>query len=463
MATLRVDNPFTLETACEVSLADDQTASDVLDLASKGAREAKGTSIQARKELCMRALDRMMARGDEIAEDITRMMGKPQSQARAELSGMKGRAEAMVALSEAALAPVELSPKPGFSRRIVREPLGVVLNFPAWNYPLMTAVNAIFPAVLAGNSVVVKHSPRSPLAGVHFARAFEEAGAPKGLVSVLHAEHALSERMVSDPRVDHVVFTGSVYGGHRMMEALKGRFVHPTLELGGNDAAYVAGDADLARAIENVVDGALYNAGQSCCAVERIYVHEALYAKFVEGCEALLKTYVMGDPRGANTTLGPIAQPNHPAELRALVEEASSRGAKLHLGGAETNVDGKGRFFPPTLLSNMNPTMRLFREESFGPIVAVMQVRSDEEALHHMNDSTLGLTASVWTSDVSRAERLGRELEVGTVFMNRCDYLDPELAWTGVKDSGRGVSLSVLGIAAMTRPKSLHFRTAWAG
>jgi acyl-CoA reductase-like NAD-dependent aldehyde dehydrogenase len=349
----------------------------------------------------------------------------------------------------------------GFERRIVREPLGVVVDLPAWNYPLLTAVNCVIPAVLAGNSVVVKHSPRSPLCGDHFAKAFADAGAPAHLVQSLSCSHPTSERMVGDARVDHVVFTGSVFGGHRMVEAAAKRFLHPILELGGNDPAYVAPDCDLDKTAENVVDGAMYNAGQSCCAVERVYVHESVYDAFLERVVPIARAYVLGDPTADTTTMGPVAQPTHVADLEAFVADAKKLGGRVVTGGKRTSVDGKGRFFEPTVVADGTQAMRLFREESFGPIVPVMRVASDEEALAKMNDSRLGLTASVWTKDRERAARFARGLEAGTVYMNRCDSLDPALPWSGWKDSGRGVSLSALGFEGLTRPKAIHFRLGW--
>ncbi len=336
----------------------------------------------------------------------------------------------------------------------------MVLDLPAWNYPLLTAVNCVIPAVLAGNAVIVKHSPRSPLCGDHFARAFADAAAPAHLVQALNCDHAQSERLVADDRVDQVVFTGSVFGGHRMIEAASRRFLHPCLELGGNDPAYVAADCDLAKTVENVVDGAIYNAGQSCCAVERVYVHKSVYGRFLELAEQLVRGYVMGDPTAAETTLGPIAQRPHVAELEAFVSDAQARGARIVAGGKAASVDGRGRFFEATLIADGDQSMDLFQRESFGPIVATTPVASDEEALEKMNDSHLGLTASVWTVDRDRAARFARSLDYGTVFMNRCDYLDPALPWSGRKDSGRGVSLSTLGFEGLTRPKSIHFRLA---
>jgi acyl-CoA reductase-like NAD-dependent aldehyde dehydrogenase len=309
--TLVVDNPFTGEPACEVELADNRAASAMLDRARDAARSWRG-SLSDRIALCEGAVTALEARSEAIASDITRMMGKPLAQARGEVKTTALRARHMMSIAEACLADVVL-PLQGFERRIVREPVGVVLDLPAWNYPLLTAVNCVVPAVLAGNAVIVKHSPRSPLCGEHFARAFADAGAPPHLVQALHCDHAQSERLVGDERVDQVVFTGSVFGGHRMVEAATRRFLHPCLELGGNDPAYIAQDCDLAKTVENVVDGAIYNAGQSCCAVERVYVHKSVYGRFLELAEALVRAYVMGDPAAAETTLGPMAQQLCPA------------------------------------------------------------------------------------------------------------------------------------------------------
>ena len=459
--TLVVDDPFTGEPACTVALADDATVSTTLDRARDAARSWKGTPISERAALCERATAAMEAQAQAIAADITRMMGKPIAQALGEVKTCAARARHVTGAAETFLADVVLPPMTGFERRVIREPLGVVFDLPAWNYPLLTAVNCVVPAVLAGNAVVLKHSPRTPLCGDHFARAFAAAGAPPGLVQSLACDHGASERIVGDPRVDHVVFTGSIFGGHRIMQAAAGRFLHPCLELGGNDPAYVALDCDLRRTVENVVDGAIYNAGQSCCAVERVYVHKAIYGRFLEMAEPLVRAYVMGDPRSDKTTLGPIAQPHHVPELEAIVEDARASGARIMAGGKRASVDGRGRFFEATLLGDCRQSMKLFRQESFGPILPVMPVESDEEAIARMNDSRLGLTASVWTSDRERAARFARSLECGTVFMNRCDYLDPALPWSGWKDSGRGVSLGALGFDALTRPKAVHFRLAW--
>jgi len=458
MSTLTVDNPYTGEVAFEVPLAGESEVSRKLDDARAAAHAFRDSSIAERKALCERATVAMEKNADHIASDISKMMGKPVSQAKGEVGGMAGRARHMIAIADESLHDVDLPKKEGFERRIAKVPLGVVLDLPAWNYPLLTAVNAVIPAVLAGNAVIVKHSPRSPLCGAHFAKAFEEAGAPKHLVQSLDCHHPTSEKIVADPRVDHVIFTGSIFGGHRIAQAASHKFMHVGFELGGNDPAYVAADCDLEQAVSNIVDGAIYNAGQSCCAVERIYVHDSVYDKFVAACEPLVRAYVMGDPADDKTSLGPIAQPNHPRDLDELVSDATNKNARLIVGGKQAHANGKGRFFEATLLADCTQEMALFQRESFGPIVAVQRVKSDDEALKKMNASELGLTASIWTSDRNLADRMARDLEFGTVYMNRCDALDPALPWTGCKDSGRGSSLSMLGFEALTRPKAIHFR-----
>ncbi len=459
--TLVVDNPFTGEPACTVILADQATVDATLDRARAAARALALESHRRARRGVERFVAALESRATDVATDITRMMGKPLAQATGEVKCCIGRARALAAMAARSLADVVLPAVGKFERRVVREPLGVVFDLPAWNYPLLTAVNCVVPAVLAGNAVIVKHSPRTPLCGEHFARAFEIAGAPANLVQALHCDHPASERIVGDERVDHVVYTGSIYGGHRIVEAGIKRFLHPSLELGGNDPAYVAPDCDLEKTVENIVDGAMYNAGQSCCAVERVYVHRSLYGRFLEMAEPLVRAYVMGDPMKAETTLGPIAQPHHLPELEALLGDARSKGGRILAGGSKTSVGGRGRFFEATLVANGSQAMKLFQQESFGPILPVAVVDTDEEALAKMNDSRLGLTASIWTSDRERAARLAAGLECGTVFMNRCDYLDPALPWSGWKDSGRGVSLGALGFDGLTRPKAVHFRLAW--
>jgi len=459
MFELVVDNPYTLDVATRRPLAEAADVDRVLDAARAAARRYAETPVKDRVALCLAVVERMEAHAETIAADISRMMGKPLKQARGEVAGMAKRARYMASIAEATLADAVLPPQEGFERRIARVPFGVVFNLPAWNYPLLTAVNVVIPAVLAGNAVVLKHSPRSPLCGEHFADAFRDAGAPAGLVQALHCDHEMAGRILADPRVDHVAFTGSVSGGHKVYaQAAASRFVDVGLELGGKDAAYVAADADFDKAVDGLVDGACYNAGQSCCAVERAYVHRSLYDRFVEAAVALMKNYRLGDPMDAATSLGPIAQPHHPLFIERQVEQAKAAGARVLFGGKRTQVDGKGRFFEPTVIVDVAPHLDVMRVETFGPVLPIVPVDSDEEALALMNDSDLGLTAAIYTKDRDRAERMARKLEVGTVYMNQCDTLDPALPWTGVKDSGKGSTLSTIGLLNLTRPKSINFK-----
>ncbi|MFS8065617.1 MAG: aldehyde dehydrogenase family protein [Byssovorax sp.] len=459
MADLLVDDPYTLAETVRLPLAGDPEVRRALDAARTAGRAWGHSPIAERVALCLRAVEAMEADKEDIAADITRMMGKPLKQARNEVGGMVKRARYMISIAEDSLADTILPELEGFERRIARAPLGVVFCLPAWNYPLLTAVNVVIPAILAGNSVVLKHSPRSPLCGEHFARAFAKVGAPPALIQALHCDHATSEKIAADPRVDFVAFTGSVHGGHRIdAAAAQARFVDVGLELGGKDAAYLAADADVEKAADGIVDGACYNAGQSCCAVERAYVHRSIYDRVVEAALAQIRAYKLGDPRDEATNLGPIAQAWHPAFIQKQIDQAVQHGARVLAGGKATTVDGRGRFFEPTLLVDVAPTLDVMRVETFGPVLPIVAVDSDEEALALINDSDLGLTASVWTRDRDRAAHLAARIETGTVYMNQCDTLDPALPWTGVKDSGKGATLSALGFQHLTRPKAYNFK-----
>ncbi|MEM1416397.1 MAG: aldehyde dehydrogenase family protein, partial [Myxococcota bacterium] len=377
-----------------------------------------------------------------------------------ELGGFEDRARTMMRLAPEALAPLDPGPKEGFRRSIRREPLGLVLVLAPWNYPWLTAVNAIVPALLAGNTVLLKHSDQTPLVAERMSEAAKEAGLPPGVFAHVHASHVMVAHMVADPRVAFVAFTGSVAGGHAVQRAASERFVGINLELGGKDAAYVREDADLAQAIATTAEGAFYNAGQSCCGIERIYVHRDRYEAFVEGFVAEARRLVLGDPRDAATTLGPLVRVRNAEAVLRHVDAAIAAGARAHLG-ADEFPEAAARGLPylaPQVLTEVDEGMELMREETFGPVVGIAPVADDAEAVRRIDASRYGLTAALFTRDLERAEALAAELEVGTVFANRCDYLDPELAWVGVKDSGRGVSLSRVAFEALTRPKSLHFR-----
>lgn len=455
-----VDNPATGDTYCTRTLASADEARVVLRSAAAAQRHWARVTVEERAALVDRFADAIQARLEEIARDITGQMGKPIQEARGEVRTLIDRARKSAALAASALAPQELPPKEGFLRRILREPVGVVLDIPAWNYPLLTAVNVIVPALLAGNAVIVKHSRRTPLCGMHFERGFREAGAPEDLVRALDADHAVTAALIAEPSIGYVGFTGSVAGGREIYKTVAAQcFIDCGLELGGKDPAYVRADADLDFAVPNLAEGAFYNTGQSCCAIERIYVHESRYRDFVDAFVANTKaTYAPGDPMADGTTLGAMAQASAADALTHQVEEAVAKGGKLLLGGAPATVGGKGRFFEATVVSDVTDRMEIMAEESFGPVIGITSVRDDDEAVRRMNDNAYGLTASIWSRDVDRSLELASRVDAGTLFLNRCDYLDPELPWTGYKDSGKGSTLSAIGIVAFTRPKSIHFR-----
>lgn len=316
------------------------------------------------------------------------------------------------------------------------------------------------PALLAGNTVVLKTASQTPLVAERWSDALMAAGLPDGVFQHVHAGHAEVAGMIADDRTSFVAFTGSVEGGHAVQRAAADRFIATGLELGGKDPAYVRADAPAGTAAE-LVDGAFFNAGQSCCAVERIYVHRDRYDAFVEEYVELARGYVLGDPTDAATTLGPLVRTAAADWVRAQVAEAVQQGATTLLDPADFPADRTDSpYLAPQVLVGVDHSMRLMAEETFGPAIGIMPVDGDDAAVHLMNDSAYGLTASIWSDDVDAAEALGDRVDTGTVYLNRCDYLDPALAWTGVKDSGRGVTLSRLGIEAMTRPKSFHLRAA---
>lgn len=403
-------------------------------------------------------VDQMLTMNQDAVPELAIQMGRPVKWG-GEFRGFEERARHMIAIAPGALAPLVPNKKEGFTRKIEKEPAGVVLVIAPWNYPYLTAVNSIVPALVAGNAVILKHAAQTLLVGERFAKAMEAADLPKGLFTNIVLTHDDIARILSSRSVDHCVFTGSVAGGRAIERAAAGTFTTLGLELGGKDPAYVRADANFDHAVENLVDGAFFNSGQSCCGIERIYVHDSLYDRFVEAYVALTKTYKLGNPLDESVTLGPMATAKGADIVRRQVKEALDKGANAHIDGSLFPEDtGDGPYLMPQVLTNVDHTMSLMREENFGPVIGIMKVKDDAEAIALMNDSPYGLTAAIWTQDESAALRLGRHIETGTVFMNRCDYLDPALAWTGVKDTGRGVSLSEIGYDMLTRVKSYHLR-----
>ena len=459
MTTQRTLSPVDGSTYVERTLAVPAQIEAALESARVAQRLWRTVPMTERSAILARFCDAFEARRDAIAEELSWQMGRPIRYAPNEVRGTLERARHMIAIAPEALADIDVGAKEGFHRFLRREPLGVVFTVAAWNYPYLIAVNSVVPALMAGNAVVLKHSAQTPLCAERFDECLREAGLPEGVFQVLHLSHADTERVIRDPRVDFVAFTGSVAGGHAVQRAAADRFIGTGLELGGCDPAYVRHDADLAHAIENLVDGAYFNSGQSCCGIQRVYVHASLYDAFVDGWIELTRKYVLGNPLDAGTTLGPVVRTAAADEIRRQVAASVAAGARAAIDEREFPASKPGTpYLAPQVLLGVDHTMPVMREEVFGPVAGIMKVGSDAEAVRLMNDSAFGLTAAVWTRDEAAALAIGDQVQTGTWFMNRCDYLDPALAWVGVKDSGRGCTLSSIGYEHLTRPKSFHLR-----
>ena len=434
-----------------------------IEAAVAAARKAqaawKRVPVAERGKILSKAVDAMLAMRDEVGPELAWQMGRPVRYGGGELGGFEERARAMIALAESALGNIVPEPKAGFKRYIAREPVGIVLTVAPWNYPYLTAVNSVVPALMAGNAVLLKHAAQTLLVGDRFQQAMDRAGLPKGLFRTLTLSHDDTSKLIASGAIDQVCFTGSVAAGKTIERAAAGTFAGVGLELGGKDPAYVRPDVDLQHAIENIVDGAYFNSGQCCCGIERVYVHADVYDKFVDGFADLTRQYVLGDPLDQATTLGPMAQPRLAATVRDHIGEALHKGARALIDTKAFAKEKDGStYVAPQVLVNVDHAMKVMMDETFGPVVGIMKVRDDDEAVRLMNDSPYGLTASIWTRDMDAAERIGADVETGTVYMNRADYLDPGLAWTGVKDTGRGATLSRVGYESLTRPKSYHLR-----
>lgn len=438
------------------SLAD---VSRVLD-AAREAQWAWGNQAVTERVSAVRAFaEALLADGEDIAKEISWQMGRPVSQTPGELKGFAERAHHMLDIAPAVLTPHRPAEIAGFDRWVERTPLGVVAVLSPWNYPLLTSVNAIVPALAAGNVVVLKHSGQTPLVAERYAKAAATAGLPDGVFQILHLNHADTASLIADKRTDGVFFTGSVAGGLAVQQAIGEKFIPCGLELGGKDPAYVREDADLDYAVENLVDGAFFNSGQSCCGIERIYVHQSLYTQFVEGFVAQTQSYQLGHPFEAGTNLGPMVKASAADFVRGQIQEAVQQGARALVDESQFAAsEASTAYLAPQVMVDVDHSMRMMHEESFGPVVGIMPVRDDAQAVQLMNDSDYGLTASLWTEDEAAVRRLGPQIQTGTLFMNRADYLDPALAWTGVKNTGRGVTLSALGYEHVTRAKSYHLR-----
>ena len=433
----------------------------VFDRAVKAQASWALTTLEQRAEYCHRFCDALVNHANEIGLEISWSMGRPISQTPNEVRSCAERARFMIDEAPAGLTTYDPGPKTGFKRYIKRIPLGVVFVIAPWNYPLLTSVNSVIPAIMAGNAVVLKHAAQTQLCAERFAQAFEEAGLPEGVFQYLHVSGSTAEQLVKDTRIAHINFTGSVPVGHAVQRAAADRFISVGLELGGKDPGYVRADADLAHAVETLIDGAFFNSGQCCCGIERIYAHESVYNEFVERAVALTNSYRLGDPTRQDTNLGPVVSAKAAGFIRTQTDEAISQGARALIDPKHFAADKTGTpYMAPQILVDVDHSMRAMNEETFGPTVGIMKVKNDAEAIELMNDSVYGLTAAIFTRDLAAAEHIGDQIETGTVFLNRCDALDPALPWVGVKDTGRGHTLSRWGYETLTRPKSYHLKLA---
>jgi acyl-CoA reductase-like NAD-dependent aldehyde dehydrogenase len=444
----------------ERSLATAATIENTLAQAQSAQTEWRRVPVEERAAICRRMAAWCVERADTLGEELSWQIGRPIAYSPFEIRrGFNERINYMADIAVRELAGIEIEPKENFRRFIRREPVGTVLVLAPWNYPWLASVNAVVPALLAGNSVILKIAPQTPLVAERYAEAFAAAGLPEGVFQYLHIDHDQVAEVIKDARIGFVAFTGSVAGGHAVVRAASERYIATGLELGGKDPAYVRADAPMASTIENLVDGAMFNSGQSCCAIERIYVQRDVYDDFVEGFVELTRQYKLGNPLNPETTLGPLVHTAAADKVRAHINDAVRKGARALIDPREFPAHKEGTpYLAPQVLVNVDHSMLVMSEETFGPVVGIMPVADDEEAIRLMNNSRYGLTASIWTSDVDAALRIGEQIETGTFYMNRCDYLDPALAWTGVKDSGRGCTLSRLGFDSFTRPKSFHLR-----
>ena len=456
----RIVSPIDGSIVAERELASDSHIEAVLANAERARTSWRNISVEERARLCELMVQYLEKNVTEIASEITAQMGRPLRYTPNEiLRGAQERARYMMSIAGPELADIAVPHVDGFSKFIRRDPVGTVLIVAPWNYPYLTAINSLIPALMSGNTVIMKHASQTLLCAERFSEACAAAGFPDGVFQHIHASHNAVEKIIGDARINFVVFTGSVQGGAAMERAAVGRFIGVGTELGGKDPSYVRADCDLAMAIAENVDGAFFNSGQSCCAIERIYVHDSVYDQFVEGFVSLTKQYVLGNPFEDTTTIGPMVNAGAADFVRQQIASAIATGAtalvdESHFAGAQAG----SAYMGPTVLTNVNHTMDVMREESFGPVIGIMRVSNDDEAIQLMNDSLYGLTASIWTQDVEAAQTIGHRIETGTVFMNRCDYVDPTLVWTGVKDTGSGIALSQLGFNAYTRPKSFHLK-----
>ncbi len=457
MSTITTQNPFTGLTIDSYNFEPISIAQRKVDDLKQAHISWSRTSLSERLKLVKTALQYFDKNREQIALDICEHIGRPLHHSRGEINGLFERGNYLCEIAESVLSPDTITGKENFERSIEHVPLGVIFVISAWNYPLLITINSVVPALISGNTVLLKHSSLTPKIGLHFQNAFKDLGSYKNLLLQTIVDHEVTGKIIEQTQIDHVIFTGSVSGGKSILKHTSQKFMMPALELGGKDAAYVHSDASLDHAVECVVDGAMYNSGQSCCGIERAYIHEKIYDEFLTKARALIEKYKLGDPKDPTTSLGPLAQKKAAKIMNEQIDDAKQKGAKVICGGSTVEI-GAGLFFQPTLISVTANDLPIMQEENFGPILPVMKVKNIDEAIKYTNDSQYGLTAAIFTADLKLAQIFAEQANVGTVFMNRCDYLDPALPWTGVKNSGCGSTLSKYGFYNVTRRKSLHFK-----
>ncbi len=461
MSMIRLTSPVDGQIWAERPVLPTDAARTAVQRAQQAQPDWAARPLEERTRLVMAGIKALNGMQERAVQELAWQMGRPVRYG-GEFGGVNERAEFMAAIAPEVLAPMEVEDSTRFHRYLAREPVGVVFVIAPWNYPYLTALNTIVPALIAGNAVVLKHASQTLLVGERLAEAMHQGGVPQAVFQNLVLDHATTEALISERQFGFVNFTGSVAGGGVIERAAAGRFIATGLELGGKDPGYVRHDADLEAAVAGLMDGAMFNSGQCCCGIERIYVHESLYDAFVEKAVDWVNALQLGNPLEPETTLGPMAHARFAAVVRDQLAEAKALGARALIDPGRFPADDGGAYLAPQLLVDVDHSMRIMYEESFGPVAGIMKVSGDEQALALMNDSTLGLTASIWTSDTEAAAALGARLEFGTIFQNRCDYVDPALCWTGCKDTGRGAALSPLGFHSVTRPKSYHLKKVTA-
>ncbi|KAI9874260.1 MAG: hypothetical protein M1830_009946 [Pleopsidium flavum] len=431
------------------------------EVATKAFNSYRRTSLSERQAIVKKALKLIYDKQDELAKELTEQMGRPIAYTPKEITTAVKRAEYLLKISGDALKDTDGEPEKGFKRYIRKVPVGPVLIIFAWNYPYLILVNSLLPALLAGNSVILKPSPQTPTIVERIHSIFLEAGLPEKVIQYFHCGSQIQlESIVRAPQIRLICFTGSVSGGLSVQCAAADRIVHVGLELGGKDPAYIRADVDVDWAAEEIVDGAIFNSGQSCCSIERVYVDEKIHDQFVAAVQKVLKGYKLGDPFDKSTHIGPVVSKRAAETIKAHIKDALDHGAKDNTPDNESfkSPPKDGSFVAPTLLTGVNHDMVVMTEETFGPVIPVMKVKDDAEAIRLMNDSEFGLTASIWTKDAARGKQLADDVETGTVFVNRCDYPSPDLAWTGWKKSGKGVTLSRYGFEQFVKLKSFHVK-----